>query len=74
MVALRALKNLRFLRLDGLDNVKDISKSALLLEEAIPNLTVIGLDYDKALNKMEEENKLLQNDRVLIDAKGINYK
>jgi len=34
--ALRTLKKLRFLRLEGLQKVPDIAKSALLLEEAIP--------------------------------------
>lgn len=70
LLGLRSLAKLRYLRIDGLNNVPNIAKSALLLEEAIPNLTVIGLDFDSALQKLEEENKLLENERVLIDAKG----
>uniref|UniRef100_A0A915CQ70 Uncharacterized protein n=1 Tax=Ditylenchus dipsaci TaxID=166011 RepID=A0A915CQ70_9BILA len=50
--------------------VKDIAKSALLLEEAIPDLRIIGLDFDHALHKLAEEHELLRNNRVLIDAKG----
>lgn len=70
MAGLRSLKKLRFLRLDGLSHIENIAKTALLLEEAIPSLTVVGLDYDLALEGIEEENKFLENDRVLLDAKG----
>lgn len=59
------------MRLEGLSLIDNIAKTALLLEETIPTLTVVGLDFDKALEKIEEENKLLQNERVRLDAKGI---
>ena len=36
LIGLQHLKNLKCLRLEGLDKVPDIAKSALLLEEAIP--------------------------------------
>ncbi|KAI1721421.1 TGS domain-containing protein [Ditylenchus destructor] len=70
LAGLRSLKKLKYLRLEGLDKTPNIAKSALLLEEAIPGLVVVGLDYDGALKKMDEENKLLSHDHVLIDAKG----
>lgn len=59
------------MRLEGLSHIDNIAKTALLLEETIPSLTVIGLDYDKTLEKIEKENKLLQHERVILDAKGI---
>jgi hypothetical protein len=75
------------LRLEGLEKVEGIAKSALMLEDAIPNLMITGLglfgssyiqylntflsaDYDHALAKFNEEEELLKNDRVLLDAKG----
>uniref|UniRef100_A0A1I8ADP1 ATP synthase subunit s-like protein n=1 Tax=Steinernema glaseri TaxID=37863 RepID=A0A1I8ADP1_9BILA len=67
---LRSLKKLRYLRLEGLDHVKDLAKTALMLEEAIPGLKVLGVDYDLALAGAEAESKLLENDRVLLDARG----
>uniref|UniRef100_A0A914LL85 ATP synthase subunit s-like protein n=2 Tax=Meloidogyne incognita TaxID=6306 RepID=A0A914LL85_MELIC len=70
LVALRSLTKLRFLRLDGLENIEGIEKSALMLEDAIPDLVITGLDYDKALSQLEEEEKLLRHDRTVLDAKG----
>lgn len=70
-MGLRSLTKLKFLRLDGLNHIPNIAKSALLLEEAIPNLTILGIDFEKALYQIETDNQLLQNDRVLLDAKGI---
>jgi len=70
LLGLRSLTKLRFLRLEGLHNIDGMAKSALMLEEAIPNLIVLGLDYDKSLETLENEFKLLENDRMLIDAKG----
>uniref|UniRef100_A0AC34Q643 Mitochondrial ATP synthase regulatory component factor B n=1 Tax=Panagrolaimus sp. JU765 TaxID=591449 RepID=A0AC34Q643_9BILA len=67
---LHSLKKLSYLRLEGLDHVENLAKSALLLEEAIPGLTVLGVDFEKALEGVKKEMKLLENDRVLIDAKG----
>lgn len=43
----------------------------LILEKSISGLKVIGLDYDKALKTLQNEFKLLENDRVVIDAKGL---
>lgn len=73
-MGLRSLKKLKFLRLDGLNYIPNIAKSALLLEEAIPDLTILGIDFESALQQIETENQLLQNDRVLLDAKGVNFK
>lgn len=70
LMGLRSLKKLRFLRLDGLNHIPNIVKSALLLEEALPNLTILGIDFEEALHKLESDNELLKNDRVLLDAKG----
>uniref|UniRef100_A0A183BNM7 ATP synthase subunit s-like protein n=1 Tax=Globodera pallida TaxID=36090 RepID=A0A183BNM7_GLOPA len=69
LLGLRSLTKLRFLRLDGLDKVQGLAKSALLLEETLPNLMVFGVDYDRAMAEHETEQKLLSNDRVVIDAK-----
>jgi hypothetical protein len=69
-MGLRSLTGLRELRLDGLKNQKDICKSALLLEAAMPNLNITGLDFNKALDEIEAEERLLQDDRTVIDAKG----
>uniref|UniRef100_A0AC35TI37 ATP synthase subunit s, mitochondrial n=1 Tax=Rhabditophanes sp. KR3021 TaxID=114890 RepID=A0AC35TI37_9BILA len=70
LLGLRKAKKLKYLRLNGLNNQKEIAKVALLLEEAIPGLEVIGVDYDEAMFKLEAENHLLNHDRALIDAKG----
>lgn len=70
LTALRSLTGLKELRLNGLKNQKDVCKTALMLEEAIPDLTITGLDYEHALDEIEEEERLLQDDRTLIDAKG----
>ncbi|KAK0417347.1 hypothetical protein QR680_012955 [Steinernema hermaphroditum] len=67
---LRSLKKLRYLRIEGLDHVKDLAKTALMLEESIPGLKVLGVDYDMALAGAGAERKLFENDRVLLDAKG----
>ena len=37
------MSKLRFLRLEGLDKVEGIAKSALLLEDAIPELVITGI-------------------------------
>uniref|UniRef100_A0A7E4VU30 ATP synthase subunit s-like protein n=1 Tax=Panagrellus redivivus TaxID=6233 RepID=A0A7E4VU30_PANRE len=67
---LHSLKKLSYLRLEGLDHVDKLAKSALLLEEAIPGLTVLGVNFDLALEDAQKEAKLLEDERVLIDAKG----
>ncbi|KAI6228412.1 ATP synthase subunit s, mitochondrial [Aphelenchoides besseyi] len=70
LLALRTLRNLKSLRLERMNNQTDLGKSALLLEEALPNLQVVGLDYNAALERLESEKQLLSDDRTLIDAKG----
>ncbi|KAI6172303.1 hypothetical protein M3Y98_00957800 [Aphelenchoides besseyi] len=70
LLALRTLRNLKSLRLERMNNQTDLGKSALLLEEALPHLQVVGLDYDAALECLEAEKQLLSDDRTLIDAKG----
>uniref|UniRef100_A0AC35FR24 Distal membrane arm assembly complex 2-like protein n=1 Tax=Panagrolaimus sp. PS1159 TaxID=55785 RepID=A0AC35FR24_9BILA len=67
---LHSLKKLTYLRLEGLDHVENLAKSVLLLEETIPGLTVLGVNFEKSLENVEKQTKLLENDRVLIDAKG----
>lgn len=73
LMGLRSATGLRELRLDGLKNQKDICKSALLLEAAMPHLNITGLDFDKALDEIEIEERLLQDERTVIDAKGLNF-
>ncbi|VDN04337.1 unnamed protein product [Thelazia callipaeda] len=73
LAGLRTLKKLRYLRIEGLSHVKDIAKTALLLEESIPNLEVFGIDYEDALKSLQKEMKLLADDRVVTDAKGNAY-
>uniref|UniRef100_A0A915PR94 ATP synthase subunit s-like protein n=1 Tax=Setaria digitata TaxID=48799 RepID=A0A915PR94_9BILA len=73
LAGLRTLKKLRYLRLEGLDQVKDIAKTALLLEEAIPKLRVFGISYENAMQSLQKEMKLLSDDRVVTDAKGNAY-
>uniref|UniRef100_A0A0R3S3T1 ATP synthase subunit s-like protein n=1 Tax=Elaeophora elaphi TaxID=1147741 RepID=A0A0R3S3T1_9BILA len=70
LAGLRTLKKLRYLRLEGMDHVKDLAKSALLLEESIPNLRVFGVNYENAMQSLQREMELLANDRVVTDAKG----
>jgi hypothetical protein len=70
IMALRTLTGLRELRLGGLKDQKGLCKSALLLESVLSNLQITGLDYEKALDEIEAEERLLQDDRAVIDAKG----
>ena len=67
---LHSLKKLTYLRLEGLEHIPNLAKSILLLEESIPGLTVLGVNFENALETVENETSLLENDRVLIDAKG----
>uniref|UniRef100_A0AC34FAA2 Mitochondrial ATP synthase regulatory component factor B n=1 Tax=Panagrolaimus sp. ES5 TaxID=591445 RepID=A0AC34FAA2_9BILA len=67
---LHSLKKLTYLRLEGLDHVDNLAKSVLLLEETIPGLTVLGVNFEKSLENVEKQINLLESDRVLIDAKG----
>lgn len=70
LAALRTAKNLKYLRLEGLGHVKKLSKTVLMLEELLPQLTVSGVDFEADLKRLEFENRLMQDDRCLTDAKG----
>jgi len=70
LMGLRSMTGLKELRLNGLIDQKGLCKSALLLESVLPNLQITGLDYAKALDEIEAEEKLLRDDRTLIDARG----
>jgi hypothetical protein len=70
LMGLRSLSGLKELRLGGLNNQLDLCKSALLLEAALLDLNITGLDFEKALEEMEAEEQLLRDDRAVIDAKG----
>jgi hypothetical protein len=70
LFALRSLKKLRYLRLEGLDDVKDVAQTSLILEEHLPGLKILGLDFVVALQSLQRELRLLEDDRSLIDAKG----
>ncbi|KAM3723037.1 Distal membrane-arm assembly complex protein [Dirofilaria immitis] len=73
LAGLRTLKKLRYLRLEGFGHVKDVAKTALLLEESIPNLRVFGINYENAMQSLQREMKLLANERIVTDAKGNAY-
>ncbi|EFP10441.1 hypothetical protein CRE_22919 [Caenorhabditis remanei] len=70
LMGLKNSKKLKFLRLEGLEDVKNLGKSALILEDLIPSLTVIGMDYEHAFRQIEAENRLLEQERVVIDGRG----
>ncbi|CAD5224234.1 unnamed protein product [Bursaphelenchus okinawaensis] len=70
LAALRTARNLKHLRLDGLDHVDQLGKTVLMLEEMIPGLSVSGVNYEKELERLEWENRLKSDDRAVIDAKG----
>uniref|UniRef100_A0A0N4ZEM0 ATP synthase subunit s-like protein n=1 Tax=Parastrongyloides trichosuri TaxID=131310 RepID=A0A0N4ZEM0_PARTI len=70
LMGLRGLKQLKYLRVDGLNDPKGIAKATLMLEEAIPGLVTIGVDYEAALESFEKEAALLEHDRAMMDAKG----
>ncbi|CAJ0582606.1 unnamed protein product, partial [Mesorhabditis spiculigera] len=70
LMGLKNLKMLKYLRLEGLDAVKDLGQAALLLEESISNLKVLGVDYDEQMRRLEAETRLLAHPRVVQDAKG----
>lgn len=61
---------MKFLRLEGFDKTKDVAKVVIHLEEAIPGLQVVGLDFDEALKALEKEEALLSHENVVQDAKG----
>lgn len=66
-------RKLKYLRLEGFDKVKDVAKVVLQLEDSIPGLQIVGLDYDAALEALEKERKLLEHKNVVQDAKGNMY-
>ncbi|CAL2035348.1 unnamed protein product [Caenorhabditis brenneri] len=70
LMGLKNSKKLKFLRLEGLSDIKNIGKSALILEDLLPNLQVLGMDYELAFKKIEAENRLLEQERVVLDGKG----
>ncbi|CAD6188248.1 unnamed protein product [Caenorhabditis auriculariae] len=69
LMGLKSMKKLKYLRLEGLD-VKDVGKAALLLEETIPRLQILGVDYENCLERVEAEIRLLEDERVVQDARG----
>jgi len=70
---LACLKKLKYLRLEGFDRAKDVAKVVLQLEEAIPGLEVVGVEYDAALEQLQKEERLLSHENVVQDAKGNLY-
>lgn len=73
LAALRTARNLQFLRLEGLDHVKQLSKTVIMLEELLPRLEVSGVNYDEDLKRLEYEHRLLTDERTVVDAKGRRY-
>ncbi|KAL6727338.1 hypothetical protein Aduo_009226 [Ancylostoma duodenale] len=69
LMGLKMLKSLKYLRLEGID-AKNLGKAALLLEDTIPSLKVLGVDYEHELQMLEADVRLLQNSNVIEDAKG----
>lgn len=69
LMGLKTLKQLKYLRLEGMD-AKNIGKASLLLEETLRNLKVLGVDYEKAFRQVEAETRLLEQEHVVMDAKG----
>lgn len=63
-------RKLKYLRLEGLDHIENIHKVALMLEDNIPGLYVVGLDYGKAVEGVEKMERLLTHPNVRQDAKG----
>ena len=61
---------MKYLRLEGCSHIKDIAKTALLLEAALPDLEITGLDYGLAVQNLEDEFRLLTHERVTEDARG----
>lgn len=47
-----------------------MGKAALLLEETIPSLKVLGVDFEHELEALEADIRLLENPNVVEDAKG----
>uniref|UniRef100_A0A8R1EB12 ATP synthase subunit s-like protein n=1 Tax=Caenorhabditis japonica TaxID=281687 RepID=A0A8R1EB12_CAEJA len=69
LMGLKSSKKLKYLRLEGMDS-RNIGKSAILLEETLPNLTVLGVDYEQAFKQVEAENRLLEQENVVQDGRG----
>lgn len=69
LMGLKMLKSLKYLRLEGIHN-KNVGKAALLLEETIPSLKVLGVDFEHELEALEADIRLLENPNVVEDAKG----
>lgn len=56
--------------MEGLDYIEDIAKVALMLEDNLPDLEIVGLDYGKAAASLEKTDRLLSHENVRQDAKG----
>uniref|UniRef100_A0A0N5BA07 ATP synthase subunit s-like protein n=1 Tax=Strongyloides papillosus TaxID=174720 RepID=A0A0N5BA07_STREA len=70
IMGLRSLKKLKYLRLNGLNDPQGMAKATIMLEESIPGLVVIGVDYEAALEGFQKDKMLLQHERASLDAKG----
>ncbi|ETN80838.1 hypothetical protein NECAME_08915 [Necator americanus] len=51
-------------------NIVNLGKAALLLEDVISGLKVLGVDYEHELQTLEADFRLLENPSVVEDAKG----
>ncbi|CAI5444079.1 unnamed protein product [Caenorhabditis angaria] len=69
LMGLKMMKDLKYLRLEGLA-FRDLGKAALLLEETLPKVKVIGVDFEEEFKILEHENRLLENPNVVQDARG----
>ncbi|CAD8126359.1 ATP synthase subunit s-like protein [Caenorhabditis elegans] len=70
LMGLKASKNLKFLRLEGLSGIRNLGKSALILEDLLPKLQILGMDYELSFRQIEAENRLLEQERVVLDGRG----
>ncbi|CAB3403453.1 unnamed protein product [Caenorhabditis bovis] len=69
LMGLKNLKKLKYLRVEGIQ-AKDIGKAALILEQTLPHLEVLGVDYEMSMKLLEAETRLLENENVVQDARG----
>uniref|UniRef100_A0A1I7WUS9 Polypeptide N-acetylgalactosaminyltransferase n=1 Tax=Heterorhabditis bacteriophora TaxID=37862 RepID=A0A1I7WUS9_HETBA len=51
-------------------NPINIGKACLLLEDSIPSLTVLGIDYEDQLELLDTETQLLSHPCIIQDARG----
>lgn len=67
LACLHRLKNLKLLNIADLPNVKNPELMTLLLEEELPNCTIIGVDQEKInqiLTERKQETELLEFDEI----------